>query len=337
MQTCGIYGSVTTTANSLDGRLRTKRQKPNSASQSPVQQVPQAAQAHMDLFKKFIMGIPGIDPLPDDFPLLHYALLHIKDKDIENIKNLLNFNIGINVTDSSGQTVLHLAANRGKIQTMALLLEKGVDINAKDNDKETPLHIAVKQNNVNAVELLIEAGAKLDVKNDSHCLPRDLIISLTPIYNILEKAEKAEGAQQLIVAAEIKHAGQILREMAHKQLVSPAPAQLPVAHKLAEGQVLYVRYSDNYYYPAKIVKIAPELQRRKNVPKITYQFFDDGQNRITNQERFDYRLSYHPDPKAQALQINRSNLEKIKKAYEGILLDIEAQNLLNEALERHLK
>ena len=58
---------------------------------------------------------------------------------------------------------------------------------------------------------------------------------------------------------------------------------------------------------------------------------------ITNQERFDYRLSYHPDPQAQALQINRSNLEKIKKAYEGILLDVEAQNLLNEALERHLK
>ena len=271
------------------------------------------------------MGIPGIDPLPDDFPLLHYALLHIDDDDIENIKNLLNFNIGINVTDSSGQTVLHLAANRGKIQTMALLLEKGVDINAEDNDKETPLHIAVRQNNVNAVELLIEAGAKLDVKNDSHCLPRDLIISLTPIYNILEKAEKAEkaeGAQQLIKVAEETHAGQILKEM---------------AHKLAEGQVLYVRYSDNYYYPAKIVKIEPELQMRKNVPKITYQFFDDGQNRITNKERFDYRLSYHPDSKVQALQINRSNLEKIKKAYEGILLDVEDQNLLNEALERHLK
>ena len=117
----------------------------------------------------------------------------------------------------------------------------------------------------------------------------------------------------------------------------PAPAQLPVAHKLAEGQVLYVRYSDNYYYPAKIVKIVSELQRGKNDPKITYQFFDDGQNRITNKERFDYRLSYHPDSKVQALQINRSNLEKIKKAYEGILLDIEAQNLLNEALERHLK
>lgn len=68
-------------------------------------------------------------------------------------------------TDISGNTALHLAAEKGHMGIVQLLLDTGIDINAANKDSSTCLHIAVAQDNVAMAGLLMEKGALADAKN----------------------------------------------------------------------------------------------------------------------------------------------------------------------------
>lgn len=68
-------------------------------------------------------------------------------------------------TDISGNTALHLAAEKGHMGIVQLLLDTGIDINAANKDSQTCLHIAVAQDNVAMAGLLMEKGALADAKN----------------------------------------------------------------------------------------------------------------------------------------------------------------------------
>jgi pectate lyase len=61
------------------------------------------------------------------------------------------------LTDTT--TPLHLAAERGHKDIVALLIAKGADVNTEDNDGNTPGHIALDKNNSSTLELLIAKGA----------------------------------------------------------------------------------------------------------------------------------------------------------------------------------
>lgn len=47
----------------------------------------------------------------------------------------------INKKDSSGNTVLHVAARRGHVDCIQLLLEQGGAVGSQNNEGETPLHL----------------------------------------------------------------------------------------------------------------------------------------------------------------------------------------------------
>lgn len=68
-------------------------------------------------------------------------------------------------TDHSGNTALHLAAEKGHMGIVQLLLDTGIDINAANKDAQTCLHIAVSQNNTSMASLLLEKGASAEKKN----------------------------------------------------------------------------------------------------------------------------------------------------------------------------
>ena len=90
----------------------------------------------------------------DTFPL--YLLMDIRDAPMDLVTNLF------------GETVLHVAARAGYINTIRMLLNWGMDVNARDNFCATPLHrsawmgnlpncqllMAQKDINVNAVTLI---------------------------------------------------------------------------------------------------------------------------------------------------------------------------------------
>lgn len=57
-----------------------------------------------------------------------------------------------------GETSLHIAAMKGKIDEMRSLIEEGADLNAKDNAGWTPLHEACNHGHIDAVQELLRAG-----------------------------------------------------------------------------------------------------------------------------------------------------------------------------------
>lgn len=82
----------------------------------------------------------------------------------------------INMTDSSGQTLLHNAVAYNNIYVARLLIKAGADINARTNQYEdTPLHIAGDSAFINMMRLLIKTGADFNKENASGKTPLDLL------------------------------------------------------------------------------------------------------------------------------------------------------------------
>lgn len=65
--------------------------------------------------------------------------------------------------DSNGDSLLHIASQRGDLVTVSLLLDEGVNANLRGDMGNTPLHYAKSKEIANA---LLEKGASSDLKNE---------------------------------------------------------------------------------------------------------------------------------------------------------------------------
>ena len=70
----------------------------------------------------------------------------------------------INIKDDKGNTPLHWASMKDKVDTMKLLIDNGADIEAVDVDNWTALHYAAAFASLDAVNVLLEAGANKEAK-----------------------------------------------------------------------------------------------------------------------------------------------------------------------------
>jgi acyl-CoA-binding protein len=138
-----------------------------------------------DEFEDAIMDIGGLGMKPstlilgddeenddlgiDMFPLhkaSHYG-------HIEELKKILEAaDTDPNAVDSSGQTALHLCADRGHVDCMTVLIKAGANLNAGDNDGITPLQAAVISGHRPACLSLLEAGADPDQEDRDGDTPR---------------------------------------------------------------------------------------------------------------------------------------------------------------------
>jgi len=98
--------------------------------------------------------------------LLHFAAFN----DNETIlKKLLEEGADINVTDIEGSTILHYAAMNSELDLMdedmfTILLEKGLTIHAVNSAGGTPLHTAAAYNDdLDSVSLILRKGARTDI------------------------------------------------------------------------------------------------------------------------------------------------------------------------------
>ena len=73
--------------------------------------------------------------------------------------------VSINVKDSNGNSLLHLAVARQDFRRVKLLVYKGCDVNCENNVEQTALNIAVKLDNFEISKFLINQG--VDVKRDT--------------------------------------------------------------------------------------------------------------------------------------------------------------------------
>ena len=69
--------------------------------------------------------------------------------------------VSVNVKDSNGNSLLHLAVARQDFPRVKLLVDKGCDINCKNNEEQTALYIAVKLDNFEITKFLINEGMNL--------------------------------------------------------------------------------------------------------------------------------------------------------------------------------
>ena len=65
--------------------------------------------------------------------------------------------------------LLHVAADAGQLDCVALLLQRGFDVNKRDRlDRASALHWAAQGGHLDVVKHLIDAGADIDGKGDEH-------------------------------------------------------------------------------------------------------------------------------------------------------------------------
>lgn len=92
----------------------------------------------------------------------------VRDRDGTVVTNTLNQpgTILVNAKDiTTGETALHIVAQRRDLSWIRFLTERGANPNIEDNNGVTPLQIAANLGLVEGVEVLIDAGAEIDAAN----------------------------------------------------------------------------------------------------------------------------------------------------------------------------
>ncbi|MFZ0564738.1 MAG: ankyrin repeat domain-containing protein [Chlamydiales bacterium] len=102
---------------------------------------------------------------------LHFAVLQEQKETIDALlksRNLYGFKkVDIDDRDFKGDTALHLAAEKGKVDILKALLLHKPDINAKNNSGETPLLVAIRKGNSEVVKILLNHKANISAA-DKH-------------------------------------------------------------------------------------------------------------------------------------------------------------------------
>lgn len=112
----------------------------------------------------------------DDGSLPEVQLLRAAgENDLTALTALLNDTKGkldVNHQDESGQTALHLAADKDSTDCLILLLKAGADVNAVDHDGISVLQAATIAGHVRICRLLLDHGANADQADDDGDTPR---------------------------------------------------------------------------------------------------------------------------------------------------------------------
>uniref|UniRef100_A0A8B9TD63 Ankyrin repeat domain 52 n=1 Tax=Anas platyrhynchos TaxID=8839 RepID=A0A8B9TD63_ANAPL len=89
----------------------------------------------------------------------------IFNRDVEEVRSLLNQKENINVLDQERRTPLHAAAYLGDVAILELLILSGANVNAKDTVWLTPLHRAAASRNEKALHLLLKHSADVNARD----------------------------------------------------------------------------------------------------------------------------------------------------------------------------
>lgn len=73
--------------------------------------------------------------------------------------------------DSGGDSLLHIAAQLGDVETILILIGAGLDVNRQGDMGFTALHYAYEGGHQSAVDALLAGGASADIENEFGKLP----------------------------------------------------------------------------------------------------------------------------------------------------------------------
>ncbi|XP_071095704.1 uncharacterized protein [Haliotis cracherodii] len=125
------------------------------------------------------------------------TLLHIAcDRGyIECVDVLCRRGANVSASNNKLEYAVHKVAESGSVEIMDILLAHEADINVTDIDKQTPLHLACAENNLEIVEILIRNKADVNVCDKHHVTPLHLACrdGFTEIAAVLLKAFVDDG------------------------------------------------------------------------------------------------------------------------------------------------
>jgi uncharacterized protein len=114
-------------------------------------------------------GAFDLNPLSEYYKNIPRA---VQANDIGKIRQLLADGYSPNQTDENGGTTgMHIAADNGNLQIIAILYKAGGDVNQRDNVGSTPLHHAADHDRAEAVKLLLDLKANVDAENKNGMTP----------------------------------------------------------------------------------------------------------------------------------------------------------------------
>ncbi|RSM04893.1 hypothetical protein CEP52_006557 [Fusarium oligoseptatum] len=122
--------------------------------------------------------IPGLSELDQNTQdeqgrtQLHRAAL---DKDIEQVRLLLNAGAAVDIRDHTGNTPLHNGVTAERIEIVLLILRFGPDVDARNHQGSAPLHLAISQPGV--INALVDNGADVSIQDEKGDTPLHLILS----------------------------------------------------------------------------------------------------------------------------------------------------------------
>ena len=101
------------------------------------------------------------------------SLLHMASSYLDTLDYILQNipTIGIDCRDDNGQTVLHLAAFEGAIDSVQNLLAKGADVHAATLDGKLALHLAALQSPATIAAILLDAGVNVNTEDKNCAFP----------------------------------------------------------------------------------------------------------------------------------------------------------------------
>jgi len=111
-----------------------------------------------------ILADPETREIDGDTALMRVS--HYTTKAVKSfIEMLIKYGADITSKNNMGETALHQAAKRGRLEAATVLLENSAEIDARDNYHRTPLMMAAANcRNAEVIDLLVEKGADLTLK-----------------------------------------------------------------------------------------------------------------------------------------------------------------------------
>ena len=88
-----------------------------------------------------------------------------RNRNLNNVRALLNSGANINARDNDGSTALIWAARFGHLATVRELLDRGANINARSNSGWTALICATYYGHLAVVRLLLDRGANINARD----------------------------------------------------------------------------------------------------------------------------------------------------------------------------
>jgi len=124
--------------------------------------------------------------------------LHIvaQRRDTLWIRFLLQRGADPNIANKQGTTPLQIATTLGHIDGVEELIKRGADVNVTDRQGETPLISAVHQRNKDLIARLLKQGADPDRTDNSGRSARDYVELMNSNEQILAEFEAADAERE---------------------------------------------------------------------------------------------------------------------------------------------